>query len=54
MDFWRRAARVSRDKTKEIMRIKHKILDDITLKQLRWYGHMKKTQEHRLPKNVFE
>ena len=31
MDFWRRAARVSR---REIMRVKHTVLDGVTLKQL--------------------
>ena len=55
MDFWRRAAQVSRrdkirnNKIAEIMRVRHIILDDITLKQLRC-GHMKRMQEDRLPK----
>ena len=34
------------------MKVKYTILDDVTLKQLRWCGHMKKMQEDRLPKNI--
>ncbi|XP_043498441.1 uncharacterized protein LOC122525861 [Polistes fuscatus] len=58
MDFWRRAAGVSRrDKIRntrilEIMDVKHTIIDDIKTKQLRWFGHVQRMEDERLPKQV--
>jgi hypothetical protein len=60
MDFWRRSARISRkDKIRNII-IKQKInvvtslSDDIKTKQLQWYGHVQRTEEERLPKDVMK
>jgi len=46
MDFWRRAARISRkDKIrnniiKQKMNVTRSLLEDIKTKQLKWYGHV--------------
>ncbi|KAJ4428303.1 hypothetical protein ANN_24321 [Periplaneta americana] len=33
------------------IRVKSTTLDEITLKQLRWYGHVKRMQEDKIPKS---
>ena len=60
MDFWRRSARISRkDKIRNNI-IKHKmnvtrsLLEDIKTKQLKWYGHVQRMEEGRLPKKVMK
>jgi hypothetical protein len=60
MDFWRRSARLSRkDKIRNTI-IKQKVnvtrflLDDINTKQLKWYGHVQRMEEGRLPKTGYE
>jgi RPA family protein len=56
MDFWRRSARISRkDKIrntaiKQKMNVIRSLLDDIKTKQLKWYGHVQRMEEGRLPK----
>lgn len=58
MDFWRRSAgksrleRVTNNRIREIMNVKHTIVDDINTKQLRWYGHVQRMSEERLPKQI--
>jgi len=56
MDALRRSARISKldRKTNEYIRGKmdaQDILDEITRKQLIWYGHVERTDPTRLPKN---
>ena len=58
MDFWRRSARISRkDKIrntiiKQKMNVTRSLLDDIKTQQLKWYGHVQRMEEGRLPKKV--
>jgi len=58
MDFWRRSARISRkDKMrnniiKQKMNVTRSLLEDIKTKQLKWYGHVQRMEEGRLPKMV--
>jgi hypothetical protein len=60
MDFWQRSARISRkDKIrntiiKQKMKVTRSLLDDIKTKQLRWYGHVQRMEEGRLPKEVMK
>ena len=58
MDFWRRSARISRkDKIrntiiKQKMNVTRSLLDDIKTKQLKWYGHVQRMEQGRLPKKL--
>ena len=58
MDFWRRSARISRkDKIrnniiKPKMNVTRSLLEDIKTKQLKWYGHVQRMEEGRLPKKL--
>lgn len=58
MDYWRRAAgkskleRVRNERIREIMGVKHKITEDIQINQLRWYGHVQRMAEDRIPKKI--
>ena len=60
MDFWRRSARISRkDKIrnnviKQKMNVARSLLEDIKTKQLKWYGHVRRMEERRLPKKVMK
>ena len=60
MDYWRRPARISRkDKIRNIiikqkMNVTRSLLDDIKTKQLKWYGHVQRMEEGRLPKKVIK
>jgi hypothetical protein len=60
MDFWRRSARLStKDKIrntiiKQKMNATRSLLDDINTKQLKWYGHVQRMVEGRLPKQVMK
>ena len=60
MDFWRRSARISRkDKIrnniiKQKMDVTRFLLEDIKTKQLKWYGHVQRMEEGRLPKEVLK
>ncbi|XP_030761386.1 uncharacterized protein LOC115886399 [Sitophilus oryzae] len=58
MDFWRRAAgkskldRVRNEKNQNIMGVKHRITEDIKINQLRWYGHVQRMEESKIPKKI--
>ena len=58
MDFWRRAAgkskldRVRNERIQNIMGVKHRISEDIKINQLRWYGHVQRMEENRIPKKI--
>ena len=60
MDFWRRSARIPRkDKIrnniiKQKMNVTMSLLEDIKTKQLKWYGHVQRMEEGRLPKKVMK
>jgi hypothetical protein len=62
MDVLRRSARKSRieriktEHIKEITEMKEKpdIIDIIERKRLKWYSHVKRMQEERLPKLIME
>jgi len=36
------------------MNVTRSLLDDIKKKQLKWYGHVQRMEEGRLPKNVMK
>jgi hypothetical protein len=36
------------------MKVTRSLLDDIKTKQLRWYGHVQRIEEGRLPKEVMK
>lgn len=58
MDYWRRAAgkskmdKVTNERIKEIMGVKQDIVDDIKIKQLKWY--VLRMPEERLPKQILK
>ncbi|XP_056648205.1 uncharacterized protein LOC130452786 [Diorhabda sublineata] len=58
MDYCRRAAGISRlekirnDRIREIMKVQHTITEDIRVNQLRWYGHVQRMPEDRIPKQI--
>ncbi|XP_030750470.1 uncharacterized protein LOC115878198 [Sitophilus oryzae] len=58
MDFWSRVAgkskldRVRNERIQNIMEVKHRITDDIKINQLRWYGHVQRMEESRIPKKI--
>ncbi|PSN39857.1 hypothetical protein C0J52_25257 [Blattella germanica] len=60
MDFWQRSARISRrEKIRNTvirgnMKVKGFLTEDIKTAQLRWFGHVKRMREDRLPKKIFE
>jgi len=60
MDFWRCSARLSRnDKIrntiiKQKMNVTRSLLDHINTKQLKWYGHVQRMEEGRLPKQALK
>ena len=39
---------------KQTMKVARSLLDDIKTKQLRWYAHVQKMEEGRLPKEVIK
>ena len=59
MDFWRRSARISRkdkirnNNIKQKMNVTRSLLEDIKTKQLKWYGHVQRMEEGRLPKKLW-
>jgi hypothetical protein len=60
MDFWRRSARKSRKEKvrnvtiREIMEVGKNILEVTEEKRLRWFGHVKRIPENRLPRKISE
>ncbi|XP_030762003.1 uncharacterized protein LOC115886839 [Sitophilus oryzae] len=58
MDFWRRAAgeskldRVRNERIQNIMGVKHRISEDTKINQPRWYGHVQRMEESRIPKKI--
>ncbi|XP_045480901.1 uncharacterized protein LOC123685289 [Harmonia axyridis] len=60
MDFWRRAAgrskleRFTNNRIREIMGVTHTITQDIKINQLRWYGHVRRMEDQRLPKQILD
>ena len=60
IDFWRLSARISRkDKIrntiiKQKMNVTRSLLDDIKTQQLKWFGHVQRMEEGRLPKKSYE
>ena len=58
MDFWRRAARksrIERIRNTEIRRMMHgerTIMDEIEHRRLKWYGHLQRMTDGRIPKAV--
>ena len=59
MDFWRLSARISREDKirnniiKQKMNVTRSLLEDIKTKQLKWYGHVQRMEEGRLPKKLW-
>jgi hypothetical protein len=60
MSFWRRCCgltledNVKNDKIREIMETEVTMMDTTEAKQLKWYGHMKRMEQDRLPKKIYE
>jgi len=60
MDFWRRSSRISRKYKirnkiiKQQINVTMSLLDDIKTKPLKWYGHVQRMEEGRLPKKVMK
>jgi hypothetical protein len=63
MDFWKRSAGRSRrervtntnskpTRIREIMGVKHTIINDIKTKQLVWYDHVQRMPDDKIPKQV--
>lgn len=58
MDFWRRSARKSRkekirnNKIREIMQVDRNILEIVEERRLRWYGHVLRMSEERIPNKI--
>ncbi|XP_030746469.1 uncharacterized protein LOC115875208 [Sitophilus oryzae] len=58
MDFWRRAAgkskpdRVRNERIQNFMGVKHRKSEDIKINQLKWYGHVQRMEESRIPKKI--
>ena len=58
--IWRRSVRISRKNNIRITIIKQKVnvarslLENIKNKQLQWFGHVQRTEEGRLPKEVMK
>lgn len=58
MDFWRRSAgksrmeKITNERIREIMGVKHSVVEDIKVNQLKWYGHVQRMTNDRLPKQI--
>jgi hypothetical protein len=59
MSFWRRCCgltlegHVRNDIIRQIMETEVKPTDTIEANQLKWHGHMKRMEEDRLPKQIY-
>ena len=60
MDFWRRSALISmkgkirNNIIKQKINVTRSLLEDIKTKQLKWYGHVQRMEEGRMPKKVMK
>ena len=60
MEFWRRSCGITRmdrvrsERIIEMMKVEYRITDAIQEKQLRWYGHLERMEDSRIPKKVWE
>ena len=60
MDYWRRAARKSRmdkirnQRIRELMEVDRNILEVIEERKMRWFGHVERMGEDRIPKMILE
>ena len=60
IDFWRHSARISRKDRirntiiKQKMNVTRSLLEHIKIQQLKWYGHVQRMEEGRLPKRSNE
>lgn len=60
MDFWRRAAGISRaeritnQRIREIMKVGQTIIDEVQRRQLVWYGHVERMNNGRIPKQILQ
>jgi hypothetical protein len=60
MSFWRRCCgmtledHVRNDIIREAMETEVKLTDTVEAKQLKWYGHLKRVEEDRLRKKIYE
>ncbi|XP_030752875.1 uncharacterized protein LOC115879950 [Sitophilus oryzae] len=50
MDFWRRAA--GKSQLDRVRNERIRISEDIKINQLRWYGHVQRMEENRIPKKI--
>ncbi|XP_030749353.1 uncharacterized protein LOC115877353, partial [Sitophilus oryzae] len=44
--------RVRNERIQNIMGVKHRIMEDIKINQLRWYGHVQRMEDSRIPKKI--
>lgn len=49
MDYWREAMVV-----REIMGVKQAIVEEVRVKQLKWYGHVRRMTIERLPNQILD
>jgi hypothetical protein len=59
MDFWRSARKSRKEKVRnvtirDLMGVGKNILEVIEEKRLRWFGHVKRMPENRLPLKILE
>ncbi|XP_045460891.1 uncharacterized protein LOC123671210 [Harmonia axyridis] len=60
MDYWRRAAgrfrleRARNERIRETMGVKQTIVEEVRVKQLKWYGHVQRMTPKRLPKQLLD
>jgi len=60
IDFWRHSARISRKDRirntiiKQKMNVTRSLLEHIKIQQLKWYGHVQRMEEGRLPKKFMK
>jgi len=53
MDFCEsRSERIRNEQIEEIMYVRHTVVEDIHVAQLKWYGHVQSMGEERLPKKI--
>ena len=45
---------VTNEIIREIMEIEHRIVDDLRIEQLIWFGHVQRMDDQRVPKRIFK